>query len=87
MKAYRVDITDANGASVLSRLVQEGKARDIAILPVVTPGHINLDTDTPEDIYRTAYELAFTLGSEFKDDIRVWELGNELENYAIIAAV
>ncbi len=85
VKAYRVDITDAKGASVLSRLVQEGKARDIAILPVVTPGHINLDTDTPEEIYRAAYELAFTLGSEFKDDIRVWELGNELENYAIIA--
>ncbi|MEJ6848410.1 DUF4214 domain-containing protein [Sinorhizobium fredii] len=84
MRSYRVNITDAASASDLAVLVKEGKARGIDILPVITPGNIDLDEDSAEKLYDKAYELAVALGSRFKDDIRVWELGNEMENYAII---
>ena len=65
------------------RLIEEGKRRGIAILPVLTP-RLELDKEEPAALYQKSHEFAFKLVSQFKDDIRVWELGNELENYAII---
>lgn len=84
MKSYRVNISGADKASDLAALVTEGKERGIDILPVITPGNVDLDKDSAEDLYEKAHKLAVTLGTRFKDDIRVWELGNEMENYAII---
>ncbi|ACP22808.1 conserved hypothetical protein (plasmid) [Sinorhizobium fredii NGR234] len=84
MKSYRINISDAGRASDLAVLVKEGKERGIDILPVIIPGDIDLDKESAEELYDKAHELAVTLGSQFKDDIRVWELGNEMENYAII---
>ncbi|MEF2553699.1 DUF4214 domain-containing protein [Aurantimonas sp. A2-1-M11] len=84
IKSYRVNIPDESRADELAVLVEEGKTRGIDILPVITPGDLDLDTDTSDVLYRKARELAVALGSRFKDDIRVWELGNEMENYAII---
>src|SRR5262249_32115031 len=52
------------------------------VLPVITPG--NLDERTPQELYKHAFDLAVALTSRFKNDVRVWELGNEMENYAII---
>lgn len=85
LKSYRVNIADANAAGRLAKLIAAAKPRGIEILPVLTPG-FDLDKETPTDLYRKAFELAEALVSRFKDDIRVWELGNELENYAIIRA-
>jgi hypothetical protein len=84
MRSYRVNISDASRASDLAKLVAEGKARGIEILPVITPSGIDLKTDTPEDLYAKSFRIAVALVSQFKNDIRTWELGNELENYAII---
>ncbi|ASP62213.1 DUF4214 domain-containing protein (plasmid) [Sinorhizobium meliloti WSM1022] len=86
MKSYRVNISDAVRVRDLAALVKEGKARGIEILPVITPGNIDLDKDSVGKLYEKAHRLAVTLGSQFKADIRVWELGNEMENYAIIKA-
>jgi hypothetical protein len=83
-KSYRVNISDVEGADVLATLVKEGNARGIAILPVITPGGLDLEKDSSQDLYNKAYRLSVTLGTRFKDDIRVWELGNEMENEAII---
>jgi len=83
MTSYRVDIGGVHKAAGLAKLVQAAKPRGIEILPVIAPG-LNLDKETPEVLYARAYELAVSLVSKFKEDIRVWELGNELENYAII---
>lgn len=83
MTSYRVDVGGEGSAPGLARVVREAKARGIQILPVITPG-FNLDMETAEALYGKAYKLAVSLVSQFKDDIRVWELGNELENYAII---
>jgi hypothetical protein len=84
MKSYRVNVPDATSKPILDELVAEGRARGIEILPVLTPGETDLDKDTVDELYEKAHRLAFTLGSWFKEDIRVWELGNEMENYAIL---
>ena len=84
MKSYRVNISFADQAPKLSRLVKEAKARGMDILPVITPGNTDLTSDSVEQLYDKAYVLAQKLGSQFKNDIRVWELGNEMENFAII---
>jgi hypothetical protein len=83
MKSYRVNVPGRDAAPRLRRLVAAAKARDVEILPVLTPA-LDLDKETVQSLYRKAYDTAFGLVSEFKEDMRVWELGNELENYAII---
>ncbi len=83
MKSYRVNISSADSATKLAELVKAGKERGVQILPVITP-ELDLDNGTVDDLYAQAYHLASTLVSRFKDDIRVWELGNEMENYAIL---
>lgn len=85
MTSYRVDVVRTEQASRLAALVRAGKARGIEILPVLVPA-LSLDKETADDLYRKARAFAVALVSRFKDDIRVWELGNELENYAIIRA-
>lgn len=83
MKSYRVNISSADSATKLAELVKAGKQRGVEILPVITPD-LDLDNKSVDDLYAQAYDLASTLVSRFKDDIRVWELGNEMENYAIL---
>jgi hypothetical protein len=84
LKSYRVNVTGEDSADMLGSLVDAGKARGIDILPVLTPEGIDLDKDSPGVLYGKTRKLAVALGTRFKNDIRVWELGNEIENYAII---
>lgn len=83
LKSYRVNVTAAHEADRLAEVVKAGKERGIDILPVITPG-LDLGKDSPDQLYSEARNLALTLGSRFKSDIRVWELGNEMEIYALI---
>ena len=83
LTSYRVNVTDMSQAGKLAELIREAKARQIEILPVVTPG-INLDKSSAGEIYAHTYKLARNLIGRFKADIRTWELGNELEVYAIL---
>ncbi|RWO15629.1 MAG: hypothetical protein EOS08_28735, partial [Mesorhizobium sp.] len=83
MKSYRVNISSLDSATKLAELVKAGKERGVEILPVIIPD-LDLDNESVDDLYAQAYHLASTLVSRFKDDIRVWELGNEMENYAIL---
>ncbi|MER9016511.1 DUF4214 domain-containing protein [Mesorhizobium sp. M0898] len=84
LKSYRVNVTGEDDADILGHLVDAGKARGIEILPVITPAAIDLEKDSPDELYGKTRKLAVTLGTRFKNDIRVWELGNEMENYAIL---
>lgn len=84
LKSYRVNVTKEDNADILAGLVDAAKVRGIEILPVITPGSVDLETDSPDELYEKARNLAVALATRFKDDIRVWELGNEMENYAII---
>jgi len=85
MTSYRVNVSSITQAPALRRLVDLAKPRGIDILPVLTPP-LDLENSSVEDLYKWAHAYAVYLVSRFKDDIRVWELGNELENYAIIKA-
>ena len=81
--SYRVNIASVDPASPLRTLVDAAKARGVDILPVLTPG-LDLEKDTAEELYKKAHAFAVYFVSRFKDDIRIWELGNELENFAIL---
>jgi hypothetical protein len=83
LRSYRVDVPDADAAEGLIKLLAHASARGIQILPVITP-RFDLDNATPETLYGKAFDLAVNIVSQFKNQIRVWELGNEMENYAII---
>lgn len=84
VKSYRVNIVNLSMAGQLEKLVSEGKKRGIEILPVITPDNIDLEKDDAGKLYEKAHEFAVGLGTQFKHDIRAWELGNEMENYALI---
>jgi hypothetical protein len=80
MTSYRVN----NGTpEQLSALAQKAKKYGITILPVLAP-EFDYDKETPETLYRKGYEMAFALVSPLKSEIHVWELGNEMEIYALI---
>jgi hypothetical protein len=67
LRSYRVDINaDANGKATLQRLVALGKKYNIAIRPMLYLKGTNLK--------ESAYDIAKT----FAADIKIWELGNEL---------
>jgi hypothetical protein len=83
LKSYRVDVGNVKAAGKLAKLIAAAKPRGIEVLPVLIPG-LDLDKETPTGLYREAFNFAVALVSRFKDDVRVWELGNEMENYAII---
>lgn len=85
LRSYRVNISVPSQAPMLAKLVAAAKPLGIDILPVFTPA-LSLKAESAEQLYARAYKMAVALVSQFKNDIRVWELGNELENYAIIKA-
>jgi hypothetical protein len=82
MKSYRVNISAMDKADELAAVVAEARKHGIAVLPVITPG--GLDSDDPKVLYQRAFDLSAGLASRFKDDIRVWELGNEAEIPALL---
>lgn len=82
-RSYRVDISSPAAADKLAELVAEARKRGITILPVLTPD-VDLKTMDVDALYKRTRTMAEALGTRFRDDIRVWELGNELENFAIL---
>ncbi len=85
LKSYRVNISELSHVPALVDLVRNAKKFGVEILPVLTPA-LDMDKKSPEELRRKSREFAKALVSIFKHDIRVWELGNELEVYAIIKA-
>jgi len=85
MTSYRVNVSSLTQAPALRQLVDLARPRGIDILPVITPP-LDLENSSAKDLYKWAHAYAVYFVSRFKEDIRVWELGNELENYAIIKA-
>ena len=81
-----MNVTSTDDAPALAAVIKEANKRGIEVVPVITPGNLSLDKDTPDALYEKAHTLATELGTQFKDDVRTWELGNEMENYAIIKA-
>jgi hypothetical protein len=83
MRSYRVNVTRIDQMEGLAHLIAVASARHVQILPVLIPP-ANFERDTGPVLYTKAYNFARAFVSHFQADIPVWELGNELENYAII---
>ncbi|EJN02154.1 glycosyl hydrolase [Phyllobacterium sp. YR531] len=82
-KSYRVDVQSAGQLPKLMELVDLAAIDGVEILPVLTP-KIDLSTATVDDIYAFSKNLAYETAVLLRGKIKVWELGNELENFAII---
>lgn len=80
---YRIDVRSDHAPADLARLADIGDAHGVDILPVLTPT-IDLDNTSTDEIYRRSYDFAFSFGKALGGRIPVWELGNEMENYAIL---
>src|SRR4051794_26704657 len=63
LNSYRINVTGEDNAQILAHLVDAAKARGIEILPVITPAAIDLEKDSPDEIYGKARKLAVTLGT------------------------
>ena len=83
LKSYRVNIESLNSADTLGQLIALGKTQGVTIIPALTP-KVDMDLMTEQELRKASHDFAKALVSRFKDDIPVWELGNEMENYAII---
>ena len=85
LTSYRVNVSSLHQLPALQRLTREAAAQGVSILPVLTPS-LSLADETPEHLYRESRRFALALATPLRDQIPVWELGNELENFAIIKA-
>jgi Glycosyl hydrolase catalytic core len=85
LTSYRVNVSRIEDIPGLIELNKKAKARNIEVLPILTPG-LDLEKEEPVRLQKEAYAFAHTIVSRLKGDVRVWELSNELENYAIIKA-
>ncbi len=83
LTSYRVNISSVQDIPSLVDLVNKAKSRNIEILPILTPG-LDLDKEDPERLRQAAHKFAVVVVSSLKGRVPVWELGNELENHAII---
>lgn len=80
--SYRVDVTSLNHLEPLATLKQDLALRNITVLPVLIPP-VSLKNDDEATLRQKSRAFAELFVRRFPD-ISVWELGNEMENYAII---
>jgi hypothetical protein len=83
VKWYRCDVNTPRQAERLALLVEEAGERDVRILPVFNNPK-ELDSQSAEILYREARAFAQKTVMHYHGLIRIWELGNELDVYAMI---
>ena len=81
MTHYRV----GNRNNGLARLYPLAKKAGVELLPLIPPGG-DLATTSAEKLYDLSYRDAQAVTRQHRGRFPVWELGNELENFAIIKA-
>ncbi|HKY02771.1 MAG TPA: glycosyl hydrolase, partial [Burkholderiales bacterium] len=84
-KSYRLDVYgyETGGMNALRSAITYAQDRDIDVLPVlvVKPN----SSESPQQHYTRAYDLGYGVASRLKAyNIKVYELGNELDSYALI---
>ena len=82
-KAYRINVSSAQQFGPLSQLVQVAGARGVQIVPVLTPP-VSLKDASEAELYRMSRAFGFEAARHIKVLVPTWELGNELESFAII---
>ena len=85
LTAYRVDVSsdDAAAQDRFARLLALAHAAGVTLLPVLTPP-LSLEKEEPAALAARARVFAQTYTRRFGGQVKVWELGNELENHAIL---
>ena len=83
LRSYRVDVSSLDQMDQLANLIRVAQIRNVQILPVLIPP-ADLKAQPEDVLYRDAFEFAKQYLVRFGSDIPVWELGNEMENFAII---
>ncbi|MHC1550423.1 glycosyl hydrolase [Phyllobacterium sp. K27] len=83
VRSYRVDVQTLEQLPRLKKLVDLAEAIGVDVLPVFTP-KLDLNTATAEEIHAASKTLAYETATLLGSQVKVWELGNELENFAII---
>lgn len=83
VSSYRVDVKAPESFPRLRQLVVAARQFDIDILPVLTPA-VDLNKEDVDHIYAISHRLALEAAIHFNGEIPVWELGNELEGFAIL---
>lgn len=82
---YRINLRGDGSPDQLDNILKIAASWDISIIPILLPD-VNLKEDAYDDIRATSFELGQEMAKNFRDRIPIWELGNELENFAIIRA-
>lgn len=80
---YRVNTREDGSMEGMDALLPLAAARGVTILPIIHPP-ANMDRDTPKTLYDSGYELGRRMAERYRGRVPVWEISNELENYAII---
>ena len=83
MRSYRIDVTHEDQVDRLAGIIAVAKAHNVEILPILIPP-VDLKQQDEATLYRESFDYAALFLKRFQSDVSVWELGNELENYAII---
>jgi hypothetical protein len=83
MSHYRINLRPDGSTAGLDNLLRLATRRGISLVPVIVPD-ASFETDTAERLYTKSYEIARALAKRYRGRIKVWELGNEFENFAII---
>lgn len=83
MSQYRVDLGGGDRRAQLRELVDLASDRGLTVLPILQPP-VNLETMSATEIQQISFDYARDISAEFQRDIPVFELGNEMENFAII---
>jgi hypothetical protein len=83
MTHYRVDLGGGNDHKELRQLIDLAHDRGIIIVPILQPP-LDLETMSADDIQRISFDYSKAIAEDFGADVPVFELGNEMENFAII---
>lgn len=80
---YRIDTRRDGSIPALEDLLNQAGQRRIAVLPIIEP-EMDLDEDAPRLLKERAFEHGRMMARRFRGEVPVWELANELENFAIL---
>lgn len=82
-RSYRIDVTQTDQIKGLMDLALHARSLGLTILPVLIPP-VDLAQDDEDALYKKARHFSTTIVTALAGQVPVWELGNELENFAII---
>ncbi|MGW8788752.1 hypothetical protein [Heyndrickxia sporothermodurans] len=82
-RSYRVDVSRTDQIARLAELTREARSLGLTVLPILIPP-VDLAGDNEDLLYKKSLSFSRSVVTALAGQIPVWELGNEMENYAII---